>query len=91
MGKRLAMNTPIQGSAADIIKIAMNRVFEWLKTEKIDAELVLQVHDELLLEVREDDAKYVRDKVIELMEGAWSMDVPLKVDATIGDSWYETK
>lgn len=91
MGKRLAMNTPIQGTAADIIKIAMNRVFEWLNAEKVDAALVLQVHDELLLEVRKEDAERVRDKVIELMEGAWDMDVPLKVDATIGDSWFETK
>lgn len=91
LGKRLAMNTPIQGSAADIIKIAMNKVYEWLKQEKIDGKLILQVHDELLIEVKEEQAQTVKEKVAQLMEDAMKLTVPLKVDEEVGHSWYDTK
>lgn len=91
LGKRLAMNTPIQGSAADIIKIAMNKVYRYLKEEHIDGSLILQVHDELLIEVREEKAQEVKEKLISLMEEAVSLSVPLKVDANMGHSWYEGK
>lgn len=91
LGKRLAMNTPIQGSAADIIKIAMNKVHAYLKEEKVEGSLILQVHDELLIEVKEEEAEKVKERVVSLMEEAVSLSVPLKVDANIGRSWYEGK
>lgn len=91
LGRRLAMNTPIQGSAADIIKIAMNKVREYLERENVDAKLILQVHDELLIEVKKEEAEKVKDKVVELMENALELNVPLKVDANSAHSWYEGK
>jgi DNA polymerase-1 len=90
-GERIAMNTPIQGSAADIMKVAMIRVYNRLKTTSFDAELILQVHDELIIEVAEKDAKSVQDILVEEMEEAVSIDIPLTVDAHIGKDWFEAK
>ena len=89
--KRMAMNTPIQGTAADIIKIAMLRVFEALQTAGLRARLVLQVHDELIVECPEEEAETVKALVTEQMEHAVSLPVPLTADAKIGGSWYEAK
>lgn len=90
-GERLAMNTPIQGSAADIIKIAMIRVFEKLKENKMKSRLILQVHDELILEVHKDEIDEVKNIVKDGMENALKLDVPLVVDINSGYSWFEAK
>ncbi|MBQ4327335.1 MAG: DNA polymerase I [Clostridia bacterium] len=90
-GERVAMNSPIQGSAADIIKIAMIKVSEKLKESGIDARLILQVHDELILEAHVDCADRAAEILSECMENALSLDVPLSADSCIGKNWYECK
>ena len=90
-GKRAAMNAPIQGSAADIIKIAMVNVYNRLKEESLESKLILQVHDELIVEARSDELDRVEDLLRTEMENAINMMVDLKVDLNIGKSWYETK
>ena len=90
-GKRAAMNAPIQGSAADIIKIAMVNVYKKLEEKNMKSKLILQVHDELIVEAVEDELDLVNKIVKEEMENAVSMDVKLDVDLNVGKSWYETK
>ena len=90
-GERIAMNSPIQGTAADIMKIAMTRVNRRLDREGIDAAIVLQIHDELLLEVAENDREAACRILVEEMQGAASLSVPLEVSLSTGYSWYETK
>jgi len=90
-GERIAMNTPIQGSAADIIKIAMVRVYKELKNRKMKSKLILQVHDELIVEAHKDEVEEVKKIVKEKMETAFDLKVPLIVDINVGMSWYETK
>ena len=85
--ERSAINAPMQGTAADIIKRAMIRVQAWLAESKAPAHLVMQVHDELVLEVAESSVENVRDKVVELMCGAGELSVSLKVDTGIGPNW----
>jgi DNA polymerase-1 len=89
-GERAATNAPVQGSAADIIKIAMIDIHRAL-AGRDDAHMLLQVHDELLFEVAEDSVAEVRALVTELMEGAFELDVPLRVESGVGESWYECK
>ena len=89
--KRAAMNAPIQGSAADIIKIAMVNVYRELKDNKLKSKLILQVHDELIVEACEEELEIVQKIVKQEMENAVNMKVNLDVDLNIGDSWYETK
>lgn len=88
-GERIARNMPIQGTAADIIKIAMIRVDKRITEEKLDARLILQVHDELIVEVSEKDADRALKLVCEEMENACSMKVRLKADGNIGKTWYD--
>lgn len=90
-GKRVAMNTPIQGSAADIIKIAMVKVWQELKNRKLRSRLILQVHDELLVETAIDELEEVKDIVKRNMEDAVKLFVPLVADVSTGQSWYEAK
>ena len=90
-GKRAAMNAPIQGSAADIIKIAMVNVFRRLEKEELKSKLILQVHDELIVETPIDELEKVEKIVREEMENAVDMKVALTVDLNTGVSWYETK
>lgn len=90
-GQRIAMNTPIQGSAADIIKIAMVRVCDRLKKENLEAKLILQVHDELILEAPKEEEQKVKQILEEEMENALSLKVPLTVNIETGKSWYECK
>ena len=90
-GARAAMNTPIQGTAADIMKIAMINVFNKLKEKKLDADLVLQVHDELILECKIEQKEEVAKLLKENMENAISMLVPLKVETSEASNWYEAK
>jgi len=87
-GERVAMNMPIQGTAADIIKIAMLNVSSRLKKENLQTKLILQVHDELLLEAPMDEADMVKHILKEEMERAAELSVPLEVDVSMGDSWY---
>ena len=90
-GKRAAMNAPIQGSAADIIKIAMVNVYKKLEESNLKSKLILQVHDELIVEATNDELEIVEKIVRTEMENAFSMDVNLDVDLNVGYSWYETK
>lgn len=90
-GKRIAMNTPVQGTAADLIKIAMINVYRRLKAEKLDAKLILQVHDELILEADASCAERASAILKEEMQNVYEMKVPLSVDVHTGDSWYEAK
>jgi DNA polymerase-1 len=87
--ERSAINAPMQGTAADIIKKAMIAVDTWLQEEKVDARLIMQVHDELVLEVRRDQADQVKARIIELMNGAAHLEAPLKVDVGVGNNWDE--
>ena len=90
-GARAAMNTPIQGPAADIMKIAMINVFNKLKEQKLDADLVLQVHDELIIECKVEEKDVVAKLLKENMENAIDMVVPLKVETSEAYNWYEAK
>ncbi len=90
-GERVAMNSPIQGTAADIIKIAMVNTRNALKQSGLDARLILQVHDELIVEARRQDAEKVRNLLSEQMEGAAKLPVKLSVEVTDGDTWYDCK
>lgn len=90
-GERVAMNAPIQGSAADIIKIAMIRVNNRLKRESMKSKLILQVHDELLIESHKDEVEQVKRILSEEMHGAADLLVPLEIDMNTGNNWYETK
>ena len=90
-GERVAMNMPIQGTAADIIKIAMIRVFERLKEEYPEAKLIMQVHDELIIEAPENDAGNIAALLKETMENACELSVPLTVEVACGKTWYDTK
>lgn len=91
LGKRLAMNAPIQGSAADIIKIAMVNVARELINHNFKSRLILQVHDELILNVYKEELEEVKKMVKNQMENVLSLDVPLEVDINVGDTWYEAK
>lgn len=90
-GDRVAMNTPIQGTAADIMKIAMIKVYRELKKQGLNSKIVLQVHDELLIEVDVNEKETVKDILVSSMEGAAKLLVPLKVEVEEGNNWYEAK
>ena len=91
LGERLAMNAPIQGSAADIIKIAMINVYNKLIEKNLKSQLILQVHDELILNVKENELEEVKKIVVEEMENAVKLNVDLDVDINTGKTWYEAK
>ena len=90
-GERVAMNMPIQGTAADIIKIAMIQVYERLKAEYPEAKLIMQVHDELIIEAPEKDAERVAELLKNTMEHACELSVPFTVEVACGKTWYDTK
>ena len=91
LNARIAMNTPIQGTAADIIKIAMISAYNYIEERKVDAKLLLQVHDELIFDVSKDILEEFTDKMVTIMEEAANLDVKLKAEASSGPSWYEAK
>ena len=90
-GERAAMNAPVQGTAADIIKIAMVRVNRRLKEEHLQSKLVLQIHDELIIETKKEEVEIVQKILVEEMMHAADLAVPLLVDANVGDSWFDAK
>ena len=90
-GERVAMNSPIQGTAADIIKIAMIRVNMELKKRKLKSRLILQVHDELLIEAHDSEVEEIKEILTREMMSAAELSVPLSIDIHTGNSWYEAK
>ena len=90
-GERVAMNSPIQGTAADIIKIAMNRVYKRIQQECLKSRLLLHVHDELLIETKKDELEIVSRILEEEMKGAAHLSVELEIDMHEGENWYEAK
>ncbi len=90
-GARVAMNTPIQGTAADIMKIAMINVYRELQKNNLKSKLVLQVHDELLIETKEDEKEKVEEILKNGMQNAAQLAVPLKIEIETGKNWYEAK
>ena len=90
-GKRAAMNTPIQGTAADIMKIAMVNLDKELEKLQIDAKIILQVHDELILEVKKEDNEIAKKLLKNCMENAIGLSIPLEVELQEADNWYEAK
>lgn len=91
MGERMALNTPIQGSSADIIKKAMIDVYKYFKENKLKSTMILQIHDELVFNVVKEEKEKVVEIVTRLMENAYNLDVPLKVEVEFGDNWYNAK
>jgi DNA polymerase-1 len=87
--ERSAINAPMQGSAADIIKLAMIDVHKWLKDGNTEARMIMQVHDELVLEVKSDLAETIKQEIVKIMESTVNLSVPLIVDAGIGNNWDE--
>ena len=90
-GERIAMNSPIQGTAADIMKIAMIDVYKALKEKNLKSKLILQIHDELVVETAKDEVDVVKEIVISCMKNATSLAVALEVDLHTGNNWYEAK
>lgn len=90
-GARAAMNTPIQGTAADIMKIAMVNMYKKLQETDFDAKIVLQIHDELMIECKKNQAQDVQEMLKECMEGAIKMSIPLLVETEVADNWYDVK
>lgn len=87
--ERNAINTPIQGSAADLIKIAMIRVQDWMDSENLKSKMIMQVHDELVFDAHKDELDLLKGKVMEIMQGAMTLEVPLEVEIGVGDNWLE--
>ena len=87
--ERNAINAPIQGSAADIIKVAMIRIYERMKSEKFLSKMILQVHDELIFEVLDSELETLKEMVLYEMSNAVKLDIPLKVDWGTGNNWFE--
>ena len=91
MGERMALNTPIQGTAADIMKIAMINIYKKLKEENLKSRMIVQVHDEILIDTKKEEKDIVIDILTKEMENAYKLDVPLKVQVSVGSNWYEVK
>ena len=88
-GKRVAMNTPIQGTAADIMKIAMIKVYNELRQKNMKAKIVLQVHDEMMIEAPKEEADDVKEILKRNMENVVNLKVPLVADVTLANNWYD--
>ena len=91
LGERLAMNSPIQGSAADIIKLAMLKVYSELKAKHPDAKLILQVHDELIIEAPDSELDEIKELLVRNMESAMNLSVKLAAEVNTGHTWYDLK
>ena len=90
-GKRVAMNTPIQGSAADIIKVAMIKINDYLKMNNYESKMILQIHDELVFDVKEEEKEILVPTLIKMMEEASNLTVKLVAESGIGTDWYSAK
>jgi DNA polymerase-1 len=90
-GERVAMNMPIQGTAADIMKIAMNTLYVKMKELNLKSKLIMQVHDELLIEAPDSEVEQVKNLMVECMQNAAKLKIKLVVEANIGNSWLEAK
>jgi DNA polymerase-1 len=90
-GERLAMNAPIQGSAADILKLAMIKLYHALEEKGLKSKLILQVHDELIMDVYEDEIEEVKALILNTMNQAYPLSVDLETSYDIGHTWYEVK
>ena len=90
-GKRAAMNAPIQGSAADLIKLAMIHIYKRMQEEQVKSRMILQIHDELIFDVWEEELEQMRTIVEEGMQTAMKLRVPLIAEANIGKTWYDAK
>lgn len=90
-GERVAMNTPIQGTAADIMKVAMINVYKELKKRKLNSKIILQIHDELLIETDKSELEEVKELLVRNMEEVIKLKVPLKADVSVAENWYEAK
>lgn len=90
-GERVAMNSPIQGTAADIMKIAMIAVDRELRRRNLKSRIVLQIHDELLIETAKDEIETVKELLIDKMKHAAELHVALEVEAQVGSSWFDAK
>ena len=87
--ERAAINAPMQGTAADIIKLAMIAVHDWLLKEKMGSKLIMQVHDELVLEVPDEEVDIIKNRLPYLMENVGKLNVPLRVEVGVGDNWEQ--
>ena len=85
------MNAPIQGSAADIIKLAMVNVYNKIKEKGLNSRIILQVHDELILNVPKEEIDVIKDLLKTEMENVLDLSIPLEVDINLGDTWYDAK
>ena len=90
-GERIALNTPVQGSSADILKKAMIEIYQEFKERKLKSKMLIQVHDELVFNVLNDELDTVKEIVKRIMENTYKLNVPLKVDIEMGSDWYEAK
>ena len=91
MGERMALNTPIQGSSADILKKAMNEIDDYFSKHNLRSKMILQIHDELVFNVHKDELMEVKNIVKDIMENTYKLSVPLKVDIEVGYNLYEAK
>lgn len=91
MGERMALNTPIQGSSADIMKLAMIEVYKKIKENNLESKLILQVHDEIIIDAKESELDKLKEIVKEAMENVVKISVPLKIEINTGSNWYEAK
>ena len=91
MGERIALNTPVQGTAADIIKLDMVKVYKALKENNLKSKMLIQVHDELIFDVYPGELEKIKQIVPDIMNNIYKLKVPLKVSASYGKNWYEAK
>ena len=89
VAERNAINAPIQGSAADIIKVAMVNIHKWMKEENLKSKMVLQVHDELVFDVHKSEVEILKEKVCHFMQSAIQLEVPMEIGIGLGDNWLE--
>ena len=87
----MALNTPIQGTSADIIKKAMIEVSKYIKSHNLQSKMIMQVHDELIIDCKKEELEEVTKMLTEIMEQTCNLEVPLKVDINYGDNWYDAK
>ena len=91
MGERIAFNTPIQGSSADIMKMAMVEVYRKLKENNLESKMIVQIHDEIVIDAKESELEELKSIIKDTMENIVKLRVPLKVEISTGKTWYDAK